>query len=204
MNSFCINTARTKTVNTFTLRISVPELLIAELFYFHTQFGSCTILHIVRLNIAWLKNVVNVCLFICSVCPVPLPSYDNAEISFGDDQSNYFNNHVLNYTCNDNFVPADNQSIECICDTTTDPSNPYWACSSGDLAGACRRESVTGIFYQVWITRQILIQRKIKKNNWEIFFYIYYFSIGIYFRTSWFCFAYAYFTIFKKPSFFAS
>ena len=93
--------------------------------------------------------MVNVYLFICLVCPLPLPSYDNAEIFFGEDQAIYFDNHVLNYTCNKNFVPANNRSIECICDTTTDPNNPSWECSSGDLAGACRRESVTGIFFQV-------------------------------------------------------
>ena len=54
---------------------------------------------------------------------------------------------MLNYTCNEDFIPADNRSIECVCDTTTDPNNPSWACSSGDLAGACRRESVPGTFF---------------------------------------------------------
>ena len=63
--------------------------------------------------------------------------YANAGAPANGGLANYFQGHVLTYTCDANFASTTNP-IECTCDTITDPANPMWSCPL-DFATTCMR-----------------------------------------------------------------
>ena len=87
----------------------------------------------------FVRRIKVVIILLFTGCPISLPSYSNAMLVSGGNQTDYLHGHVLTYECNSHFSSKAGP-LQCTCNATADPHQ--WICSPEDLRSTCRRSNM--------------------------------------------------------------